>query len=224
MERSQWERPDESKQMKNKERQSGKNNADSLSPQQAKVYRFLKEQVYASGSMPTLREICSEMGWKAVGSAQDVVQALIEKGRVKKDPQKARALSLTDGEDFRSIPILGSAPAGVPIESVEYHRGDAVVPAFIRGPVFAVRVQGDSMENAGIEDGDLAIVKQAESADHDEIVVAMVAGEVTIKRFIKKQNEIWLQPENEKYKPKLINDSSFRILGKVIGVHRYFDR
>ncbi len=79
------------------------------------------------------------------------------------------------------------------------------------------------MIEAGIEDHDLAIVKQSDSAENGEIVVAMVSGEVTIKRLVKKEKEIWLQPENPKYKPKLIEDPSFRILGKVIGLHRYFE-
>lgn len=206
-----------------KVRKNNRSTAEELSEQQSRVYQYLKERVYSSGSMPTLREICAEMGWKAVGSAQDVIQALIEKGKIRRDPQKARALSLPDAEDFRAIPILGSAPAGAPIEAVEYHRGDAVVPAFIRGPVFAVRVTGDSMIEAGIEDHDLAIVKQSDSAESGEIVVAMVSGEVTIKRLVKKQKEIWLQPENSKYKPRLVEDPSFRILGKVIGLHRYFE-
>ncbi|MBN8555901.1 MAG: repressor LexA [Deltaproteobacteria bacterium] len=184
---------------------------------------FLKNRFYASGSMPTFREICSEMGWSAVGSAQTVIKALIEKGFLKRDPQKARGLSLPEAEDFRSVPILGAAPAGAPIEAIEYHRGDTVVPAFVRGHVFAVRVQGDSMMNAGIEDQDLAIVRQAQHAEDGEIVVAMVEGEVTIKRLKKLNKEIWLQPENLKYKPKKITDSSFRILGKVIGLHRYFE-
>jgi repressor LexA len=194
-----------------------------LSEQQAKVYSYLKERFYASGSMPTLREICSEMGWRAVGTAQDVIQALIEKGFLKRASQKARGLMLHEAGDFRSIPVLGAAPAGTPMESIENHEGEAIVPSFVRGPVFAVRVQGDSMLNAGIEDGDIAIVRQGAQAEHGEIVVAMVSGEVTIKRLKRRGAEIWLQPENEKYKSKQIADSSFRILGKVIGLHRYWE-
>jgi repressor LexA len=109
------------------------------------------------------------------------------------------------------------------MESIESHEGEAIVPSFVRGPVFAVRVQGDSMLNAGIEDGDIAIVRQGAQAEHGEIVVAMVSGEVTIKRLKRRGAEIWLQPENEKYKSKQIADSSFRILGKVIGLHRYWE-
>ncbi len=194
-----------------------------LTPQQMKVYKFLKERVYSAGSMPTLREICKEMGWKAVGTAQDSIKALEQKGWITRNGHKARGLQITEGEDFRSVPILGSAPAGVPIESIEQHKGDAIVPSFMRGPIFAVRVQGDSMRDAGIEDQDLAIVKQTPSAESGEIVVAMVEGEVTIKRLVKKKNEIWLEPENSKYKPRQILDTSFKILGRVIGLHRYWE-
>lgn len=194
-----------------------------LSPQQLKVYQWLREKFYSEGSMPTLRELCKAMGWRAIGSAQDVIQALIQKDMIEKDPQKARGLRLKHTEDYRPAPILGAAPAGSPIESIEQHRGDALVPSFIRGPVFAVRVQGDSMKDAGIEDQDLVIVKEALSAESGEIIVAMVDGEVTIKRLIKKKTELWLYPENSKYKPKLIETSNFRVLGRVIGLHRYFE-
>jgi repressor LexA len=195
----------------------------SLTEQQRRVLHFLKKKFYASGSMPTFREICAEMGWSAVGTAQSMIKLLIEKGLLKRDPLKARGLSLPEAEDFRSIPILGAAPAGAPIEAVEYHRGDTVVPAFVRGTVFAIRVQGDSMVDAGIEDQDLAIVRQTAQAEDGEIIVAMVQGEVTIKRLKKEKDGLWLQPENPKYKAKKISDSSFRVLGKVIGLHRYFE-
>jgi len=194
-----------------------------LSPQQFKVYTYLKEKFYASGSMPTLREICEDMGWNAVGSAQTVIDALLKKGWIKRDPQKSRGLQLSESQEMRAVPILGSAPAGAPIESVEDHDGDVIVPSFIRGPVFAVRVKGDSMVEAGLEDGDLAIVKQAIRAEDREIVVAMLSGEVTIKRLLKDSEGLWLKPENPKYKVRKILDPSFRILGKVIGLHRYFE-
>jgi len=173
--------------------------------------------------MPTLREICKYMGWSAVGSAQDAIHALVEKGWLQKDPQKARGLSLPSLDDFRAVPVLGSAPAGVPIESVESHDRDVLVPSFIRGPVFAVRVVGDSMINAGINDGDIAIVKQVGRARNDDIVVAMLGGEVTIKRFEEKHGAFWLMPENPRFHPKRVEDPEFRVLGKVVGLHRYWE-
>ncbi len=173
--------------------------------------------------MPTLREICKNFGWKAVGSAQDVVSHLIDKGFLERDPHKARGLSLANVADFRAIPLLGSAPAGVPVESIESHQSDVLVPSFVRGPIFAVRVMGDSMVNAGINDQDIAIVRQSAGAESGEIVVAMVEGEVTIKRFESLRGELWLKPENPRFQPKQIRDPHFRILGKVIGLHRYWN-
>lgn len=193
-----------------------------LTESQKEVYRFIKESFYESGSVPTLREICHYMGWKAVGSAQSVIRALTEKKLIKKDPMKSRGLQLTDAPGFRAVPILGSAPAGIPLEAIESHEGDALVPQFIRGPVFAIRVQGDSMQGAGIEDDDLVIVRQTSSVESGDIVVALLGGETTIKRFLKKGKAVWLYPENKKYKPKKIEDPSFRILGKVVGLHRYW--
>lgn len=195
-----------------------------LTESQLRVFQFIKDQFFAAGSMPTLREICAAMKWSAVGSAQTVIEALISKGYLERDSQKARGLRLTQEIDFRPAPILGSAPAGHAVESIENHDGDVLVPSFLRGPIFAVRVRGDSMINAGIENDDLVIVRQATTAQPDEIVVAMVDGEVTIKKFIRKKDEVWLYPENSKYQPRKIEDnSSFRILGTVVGLHRYWD-
>jgi len=203
---------------------SSRSKREELSEAQSKVYGFIKEKFFSSGSMPTLREICQKMGWSAVGSAQDVISALVQKGWLQKDSQKSRGLQLRQSEEFRTIPLLGAAPAGIPIESFESHDRDLVVPGFVRGPVFAVRVVGESMIDAGIHDRDIAIVRQSLSADDGEIVVAMVDGEVTIKRLKKKRGEVWLYPENSRFSSKKIEgESSFRVLGKVIGLHRYWD-
>lgn len=194
-----------------------------LTETQAKVFEFFKESFHSTGSMPTFREVAKYMGWKAVGTAQDVIGALIEKGYLERDAHKARGLRLKQTLDQRFIPILGSAPAGHPVESFQNHDGDISVPSFIRGPVFAVRVRGDSMIQAGLEDGDIAIVRQVQRATHNEIIVAMIEGEVTIKRLQEKGSELWLKPENDKYKPRRIEDPNFRVLGKVIGIHRYWE-
>lgn len=196
---------------------------NSLTDVQNKVYQFLKDQSFASGSMPTLREICRAMKWSAVGSAQTVIEALISKGYLERDPQKSRGLRLKQEFSFRPVPILGAAPAGHPVESVESHEGDVLVPSFMRGPIFAVRVRGDSMINAGIENDDLAIVRQAATAESHDVVVAMIDGEVTIKRLLKENSGAWLIPENPKFKPRKIDDPSFRILGVVVGLHRYWN-
>jgi len=193
-----------------------------LSPQQVRVYLFLKEAHAETGSMPTLREICEEMGWKAVGTAQSLIQSLVEKGWLYRDGNKSRNLRFQEDLSFRRIPVLGSAPAGLPVEAIESQSGDLVVPASFRGPHFALRVQGDSMEAAGIWDGDFAIVQQSLEACSKDIVVALEWGNVTVKRLIKKYRQIWLQPENKKYKAWRVEDPDFRLLGKVVGLHRYW--
>ena len=196
---------------------------ETLSPQQARVFQYLKDCYYKGGSMPTYREICRQMGWRAVGTAQSVIQALIDKNVLARDPQRSRGLRFVQADQFRAVPVLVAAPAGRPLEAIEQHLGNVSVPSFVRGPVFAVRVLGESMKDAGILDGDIAIVRQAPQAENKEIVVAVLDGEVTIKRLVKKQKSIWLYPENPKFKPMKIEDSSFKILGKVIGLHRYWD-
>lgn len=195
----------------------------SLTESQRAVYEFVKESFYENSSMPTLREICQYMGWTAVGSAQATVQALVDKGFLNRDPLKARGLQLVQAASFRAIPVLGEAPAGTPLEAIESHEGDLVVPDFIRGPVFAIRVRGDSMEDAGIADGDIAIVRQTKTAEHGDIIVALLDGETTIKRLKKTAKGLWLMPENKRYKPRKIESVEFRVLGKVIGLHRYWE-
>lgn len=198
------------------------NESHDLSPTQSKVYRLLKDHIQKEGVMPTFREIAKAMGWKAVGSVQTAVKALIEKGWLEKEPGKSRGLRLTQPNTLRYVPVLGSAPAGPPLEAIESHEEDIAVPQFLRGPVFAVRVQGDSMQEAGINDEDLVIVREAKQAEHGEIIVAMIEGEVTIKRFVKRKDGFYLKPENTKYSIRKIDNPTFRVLGKVIGLHRYF--
>lgn len=168
--------------------------------------------------MPSLREICREMEWRAVGSAQDVVRALVDKDYLQKE---GRSYRFSEATPLRRIPILGTAPAGPPSEAYEAHEGELALPTEFRGPHFALKIRGDSMTEAGIEDGDFVIVKQKERAQDREIIVGMEWGEVTVKRLIYKRKKIWLKPENPRYSPWEVTDPDFRVLGQVVGLHRY---
>jgi repressor LexA len=163
------------------------------------------------------------MGWKAVGSAQDAIRGLVEKGWLFREGTGSRNLRFVESLSFRRIPILGSAPAGLPVEAIEAHQGDLAIPDRFDGPHFALKVQGDSMKDAGIDDQDLVIVRQSPEAEHKDIVVAMEWNQVTIKRLLKRSRSLWLKPENPKYPEWKVSDPDFRVLGKVVGLHRYWN-
>lgn len=154
--------------------------------------------------------------------------ALIKKGYLKKTELISRGLTLASriSEGVTRIPLLGSAPAGQPIDAIENVEGEfAVDNSFLpKGESFTLTVKGDSMKNAGILDGDIVVVKKQPDANPGEIVVALINGEATIKRYFKEGGRIRLQPENDSFKPILVTEDSgeFQIAGKVVGLMRRF--
>jgi repressor LexA len=192
---------------------------------QRKILRFIEDEIARQGSPPTLRALCAAFGFRAIGSAQDHLQALIQKGFLEKDPRKARGIRLARREPSRSIPILGAIAAGSPREAHELTLGSVSIPTRLskKGELFALRVSGDSMIGAGIFDGDLVIARQQKSANHGEIVVALVEGAATVKRLEKREGRMRLLAENPKVPPIEIRSEDAAIQGKVVGVQRYFE-
>jgi repressor LexA len=187
------------------------------------------------------------MGYKAVGSAQDVVASLRKKGYLAiPDKQTARCLTLsakakeiykirpsdTKRERFDSftVPQLGSVPAGLPVEAIEEHHGSlristSLIPRFIRKPerLFALRAKGESMVNAGICDGDWLVVYQQEEAPVGSIVVALLDGDATVKRLMQNEKGIWyLKPENPSFKEVFADQSPFSVIGRVVALQRSY--
>ncbi len=217
---------------------------DNLTPIQKKALEFITSHTDRVGYAPTLREICKFMGYKAVGSAQDVVASLRRKGYlVVPDKQTARCLTLSaqakeiykvrppekrDRLDSFAIPQLGSVPAGLPVEAIEDLQGTlrlstALIPRSIRKPekLFALRAKGESMLNAGILDGDWLIVHKQEEAPLGSIVVALLDGDATVKRLMKNEEGIWyLKPENPAFREVFADQSPFEIVGRVIALQR----
>jgi repressor LexA len=198
-----------------------------LSERQSKILEFIKQEIHKKGYPPSVREIGEAVGLLSSSTVHGHLQTLEDKGYIRRDPTKPRAIEILDSSseslDNRKvvhIPIIGRVTAGQPILAVENVEGTFPLPADLvrQDNVFMLRVQGDSMIEAGILDGDLIIVHQQSEARNGEIVVALIGDEATVKRFFKERTLIRLQPENSAMEPIYSQDVS--ILGKVMGVFR----
>lgn len=214
---------------------------NNLKPREEAILNFMRQEVALKGYPPTVREICSAIGIKSTSTAHKDIEALVEKGYLKKDPAKPRALMLVDTkdsgsaptasspvmerEDVLDIPVIGRVAAGTPILAEQNVEDTFPIPArYASGSNFMLRVRGESMINVGIMDGDLILVEEQTTARNGEIVVAMIDGfesEATVKTFYKEDDHIRLQPENDTMSPIIVKDA--KICGKVKGVFRYFN-
>lgn len=198
----------------------------SLTDKQKKVLEFIQRQITDRGHSPTIREIGEKFGIQSTNGVRTHINALIKKGYLKKEKFISRGLELTQSltEGIGRIPMVGSVPAGLPIDAIENIEGEIALDlSFLpRGESFTLTVIGDSMKNAGILDGDLVLVKKQRVAQKRDIVVAIIDGEATVKRYFPSEKSIRLQPENNDYKPIIVNKKSgdFRIAGIVVGLLR----
>ena len=199
-----------------------------LTLRQKTVLEFIEKFMLKYGNSPTIREIGSDLGISSTNGVRSHLEALIKKGYLKKTGLISRGLSLVKklSVGVARIPLVGSVPAGYPIDSPENVEGDlAVDVSFLpTGESFTLTVMGDSMKDAGIYNGDLVIVKKQSEANKGDIVVAIVDGEATIKRYLPGNGLIILQPENSEFKPITVTPESgeFRIAGRVVGLMRRF--
>ncbi len=201
---------------------------DDLSQKQIEVLLYIKSEIQRQGYPPAVREICKGVGIKSTSTVHSYLERLETKGYIRKDPTKPRAIEILDrNDDFLltkkktvDVPIVGKVTAGEPILAVENIEDTYPIPIeIIEGyDVFMLKVQGESMIEAGILDGDLVLVKEQKYANNGDIVVALLEDDATIKRFYKEANYIRLQPENQFMEAIYTRDVS--ILGKVIGLYR----
>jgi len=200
-----------------------------LTERQKQVLDFIKNYIRSSRYPPTIREIADHLSISVKG-AYDHLKALERKGRVRCDINRSRAIELLEETEadpdaaYVTIPILGTVAAGRPIFADENYEGMIRLPSDMlsRGAqYFALRVRGDSMIDAGILSGDLAIIKKRETAENGSIVVAMVDEAVTLKRFYKEQNRVRLQPENPRHRPIYTTDC--RVLGTLSRLVRDYE-
>lgn len=195
-----------------------------LTPRQQEILQLIKDFMAETGMPPTRAEIADKFGFRSPNAAEDHLKALHRKGAIEMIPGSSRGIRLPHAEE-EGLPIVGKVAAGEPIlalENIDTHipiQGDFFSPA----ADYLLRVQGDSMIDIGILDGDLLAVQKAESARTGEVVVARVEDEVTVKRFERKSTrKVRLHAENSHYSPIDVDlkEQSFAIEGKMVGIIR----
>jgi len=200
-----------------------------LTIRQKEILAYIKDTVRDKGYPPSVREIGAAVGLRSSSTVHTHLTKLEDMGLLRRDPTKPRALELLGEtswrqEKFISVPLVGRVTAGQPILAIESIEETFPLPSSLIGNdenTFMLTVQGDSMMNAGILNGDYVLVRKQSSANNNDIVVALLENdEATIKRFFKEKEYIRLQPENDAFIP--IYSRNVSILGKVIGVFRIF--
>ena len=200
-----------------------------LTSTQEKVLDFLKYSLKKKGYPPTVREIASNFGLKSPRGPQKTLRILERKGYLRKAPGESRAIEILRGMgvpvgETVSIPIVGNVKAGVPVLAIENIKGYIQLDRSLVSSesVFLLKVEGDSMIDAHIQDGDFALVKPQRDADNGEIVVALIEDEATIKRIFKRRELVRLEPANPKMEPIVIKkgEKNIAVVGKVIGIFR----
>lgn len=201
-----------------------------VSKRQQMILDFIKDEVHAKGYPPSVREIAVAVGLASSSTVHGHLERLEAKGFIRRDPTKPRAIEILDQDGEGNIPkntaryapVIGKVTAGIPITAVENIEEYVPVPSSHASPddnLFVLVIEGESMIEAGILEGDMVIVKQQNTANNGDIVVAMTDDdEATVKRFFKEEKMIRLQPENATMEPLFYEKVS--ILGKVIGLYR----
>ena len=195
-----------------------------LNVQEKRVFDYLKEQIREKGYPPSIREICAALNFKSTSSVHQYIARLAEKGYIDKGDLKTRAIKIVGDEPTISIPIVGKVAAGEPIlaqENIEdyFSIGESFFSqSDLKNETFVLKVQGESMINAGINNGDYIIVSKENTARNGQIVVAMIDRNATVKTFYKEKDHVRLQPENDTMEPIIVKD--VQIVRKVVGVFR----
>ncbi len=200
---------------------------------QSKIYEYIKAEI-KKGNIPSIREICKEVGLKSTSSVKYHLDLLEQMGYIARPKSKKRCIEVLENEfymdsadsvnvpEYSNVPIVGSVAAGMPILAQENIEGYFPVPTvyLTNDNTFMLRIKGNSMVNAGILNDDLVLVKQTESAKDGEIIIALIDDSATCKTYYKEEKYIRLQPENEAYEPIYVRDCN--IIGKVIGLFRSY--
>lgn len=199
-----------------------------ISDKQREILDYIKTEILNKGYPPTVRDICEAVKLKSTSSVHSHLETLEKNGYIRRDPTKPRAIEIVDDNfnltrrEVVNVPMIGRVAAGQPILAVENIESYFPIPAEFMPNVesFMLRVQGESMINAGIFDGDNILVEKCDTAHNGEMVVALVDDSATVKTFYKEGDHIRLQPENDFMDPIIVPDC--KILGKVFGVFRLF--
>ena len=200
-----------------------------ISPKQQEILEYIKSQILERGFPPAVRDICEAVHLKSTSSVHSHLETLEKNGYIRRDPTKPRAIEILDDSfnfmrrEMVNVPIIGRVAAGEPILAEQNIENYFPIPMeyMPNSQTFILKVKGESMINAGILDGDFVLVEQRSTARNGEMVVALIEDGATVKTFYKEDGYIRLQPENDTMDPIIVTD--LQILGKVIGVFRFFD-
>lgn len=187
------------------------------------VMDYIRKFSEENGYTPSVREICKECGIKSTATAHSYIEKLQDRGYLNKATNKKRSVTIGKSSGV-SIPLIGTVAAGQPIFTYENYEDYYTFPAgeFRGEDLFMLRVQGTSMIDAGIMNGDKIIVRRQNTAENGEIVVALVDDSSTVKRFYRRDGKIVLHPENEALSDMIFEDGEVSVLGKVVGLMRNY--
>ena len=199
-----------------------------ISKKQLEILEYIKAQILERGFPPAVREICEAVNLKSTSSVHSHLETLEKNGYIRRDPTKPRAIEILDDtfnltrREVVNVPLIGRVAAGEPLLAQENIENYFPIPMEFMPDkqTFMLAVKGESMINAGILDGDMVLVEQAQTASNGDMVVALIEDGATVKRFYKEEGVYRLQPENDFMDPIIVKDVT--ILGKVIGVFRFF--
>ena len=206
--------------------------ARELTARQKAVYAFITETLRERGYPPTVREIGEYFNMKSTGSVRDHLGALEKKGFIRRIANTSRGIELVNADDRPGantvpVPLLGRIAAGTPLLAEENFEELLAVDRRLvggSGELFALRVNGESMQDAGIFDGDLVFVRKQPQAENGDIVAALINNEATVKYFFHEGGRVRLEPANEAYSPIIVGPDTgeFSIIGKVVGLARSY--
>ncbi len=197
-----------------------------ISERQQAIYEFIRDAISTRGMPPTMRDIGEKFGIRSTNGVEKHLLVLERSGYISRERGKSRGISVIGGlRPATTVPLLGRVAAGVPVLSPENRDGDLTVDLSLFAikssqQVFALSVRGDSMMDAHILDGDTVLVREQSAAENGDIVVALVEGDATVKRFFLENDRVRLQPENRDMAPLYFDRGDLRVIGKVVGVMR----
>jgi repressor LexA len=197
-----------------------------LTKRQKELLDYVRGYIEQHGYAPTLEEIGRHFRLGSLATVHKHLQNLERKGHIRRLPNRSRALEVTPRDGGRptvQVPLLGRVAAGTPLEPVELPESVALPEELLgRGETFALRVQGDSMVDDGILDGDVVVVESRKSVENGATVVALVRGEATLKRFFRERGRVRLVPANERLQPIVASADDVEVRGEVVALLRRY--
>lgn len=199
-----------------------------ITAKQEEILNYIKNEILERGFPPAVREICQAVNLKSTSSVHSHLESLEKNGYIRRDPTKPRAIEILDDSfnmlrrEMVNVPVVGTVAAGQPILAEQNIESYFPIPAeyMPNQQSFILKVQGESMINAGILNGDSVLVKQQSTARNGDIVVALIDDSATVKTYYKETGHYRLQPENDTMEPIIVDE--LQILGKVFGIFRFF--